>query len=121
MKRNAGTDAPICLHPEKPVVISSCWALCKRGGYGTRFGVPVDTRSEIKAEIRKLKSAGADVIKVMASGIVSIKTRYRDAGRGLMKRIFDSSLKKQQASARRHGPCKWNKRSRRPPRRGAVN
>jgi imidazolonepropionase-like amidohydrolase len=56
-----------------PAVISCGWALYKKGGYGARFGVAVETREEIKAEILKLKNAGADIIKVMASGMVSLK------------------------------------------------
>lgn len=56
-----------------PTIITSCRAIYKRGGYGGRFGVPVETKSEIKAEIRNLKRAGADIIKVMASGMVSLK------------------------------------------------
>ncbi len=65
--RGEGTEA------EDLAVLSSCWALYKRGGYGARFGVPVDSRSEIRTEIHKLKRSCADVIKVMASGIVSVK------------------------------------------------
>jgi hypothetical protein len=77
--RNAGTrpgaegSVPGCPRPEKPVVISSCWALYKKGGYGARFGVPVETIGEIKKEILRLKQAGADIIKVMASGMVSLR------------------------------------------------
>jgi imidazolonepropionase-like amidohydrolase len=56
-----------------PIVVSSCWALYKRGAYGAQFGAPVDTWNEIEAEILRLKNAGADIIKVMASGIVSLK------------------------------------------------
>jgi imidazolonepropionase-like amidohydrolase len=55
-------------------VISACWALYKTGGYGSLFGVPVGTREEIKEEILRLKQAGADIIKVMASGMVSLKS-----------------------------------------------
>ncbi len=58
---------------EGPTVISSCWALYKRGGYGSLFGIPVGTRNDIKTEILKLKQAGADIIKAMASGMVSLK------------------------------------------------
>jgi imidazolonepropionase-like amidohydrolase len=78
--RNAGTrqeqvgaERESCGHPEKPVVISSCWALFKRGCYGSRFGVPVETKREIQTEIARLKHAGADIIKIMASGIVSLR------------------------------------------------
>lgn len=54
-------------------VINSCRALFKSGGYGGLFGVPVSTMEEAKTEIGKLKKAGADIIKVMASGMVSLK------------------------------------------------
>ena len=58
---------------KQPAVMSARWALYKKGGYGARFGVAVETREEIKAEILNLKNAGADIIKIMASGIVSLK------------------------------------------------
>ncbi len=61
------------IHDKGTIVISSLRALYKRGGYGVRFGIAVDTETEIKAEILKLKKEGADIIKVMASGIVSLK------------------------------------------------
>ncbi len=54
-------------------VVSAGWALHKEGGYGARFGTGLETKTEIKAEILRLKQAGADIIKVMASGIVSLK------------------------------------------------
>jgi imidazolonepropionase-like amidohydrolase len=56
-----------------PVIVSARWAIYKKGGYGAFFGVAVESREEIKAEIRKLRSAGAGIIKVMASGMVSLK------------------------------------------------
>jgi imidazolonepropionase-like amidohydrolase len=56
-----------------PAVITSGWALYRKGGYGARFGAAVETREEIKAEILKLKNAGADIIKIMASGMVSLR------------------------------------------------
>jgi hypothetical protein len=56
-----------------PVIISARWALWKTGGYGSFFGNPVETREEILSEILKLKGDGADIIKVMASGVVSLK------------------------------------------------
>jgi imidazolonepropionase-like amidohydrolase len=55
------------------VLVSSCWALYKAGGYGSRFGLPLSTMGSVKTEIGKLKQAGADIIKVMASGMVSLK------------------------------------------------
>jgi imidazolonepropionase-like amidohydrolase len=74
--RTAGSvpvDGDACLHSDQPVVVSSCWALFKKGGYGGRFGRAVDSVSEIAAEVLRLKQAGADIVKVMASGMVSLK------------------------------------------------
>jgi len=59
--------------PDGPRVVSAGQALFKRGGYGDRFGVPVEGREECTAEIQKLASAGAGIIKAMASGMVSLK------------------------------------------------
>jgi hypothetical protein len=56
-----------------PVIVSAGRALWKKGGYGLIFGNPVETRSEIKSEILKLKREGAGIIKAMASGMVSLK------------------------------------------------
>jgi imidazolonepropionase-like amidohydrolase len=56
-----------------PRVVSSGWALYKPGGYGASFGVPAGTPEEIRSAVLKLKDAGADIIKVMASGMVSLK------------------------------------------------
>jgi imidazolonepropionase-like amidohydrolase len=55
------------------VLVTSCWALYKTGGYGARFGIAVNTPGSIKTEILRLKNAGADIIKTMASGMVSLK------------------------------------------------
>ena len=78
--RDAGTrdnaerrTVPTARHGGSPDILSACWALYKKGGYGSRLGMPVETRADISAEILKLKNAGAGIIKVMASGIVSIK------------------------------------------------
>ena len=54
-------------------IVSAGWALYKKGGYGSFLGVPVETKEEIRGEILKLKRAGAGIIKIMASGIVSLK------------------------------------------------
>jgi len=73
--RDAGTKDGMALRAagqNGPLVISAGWALFKRGGYGARFGIPVSSRDEIKAEIHRLRSAGAGIIKVMASGMVSL-------------------------------------------------
>lgn len=56
-----------------PVVVSSGWALFCQGGYGFAFGVAVSTPDQIQSEILRLKSAGAGIIKAMASGMVSFK------------------------------------------------
>ena len=82
---------------KQPAVMSARWALYKKGGYGARFGVAVETREEIKAEILKLKNAGADIIKIMASGIVSLKKPGNVTGGGFtlqeMQFIVDEARK----------------------------
>ena len=74
--RDAGTKDGACLRISRqsmPVVISAGWALGKRGGYGSLFGVALESREQIAGEIQKLKKAGAGIIKVIASGVVSLK------------------------------------------------
>lgn len=74
--RDAGTkngSGLLAASPGGPQVISAGWALARRGGYGAFFGAAIESREEIKAEIGKLRSAGAGIIKVMASGMVSLK------------------------------------------------
>ncbi|MEK6742904.1 MAG: amidohydrolase family protein [Nitrospirota bacterium] len=74
--RDAGTREGAGLRvsgPDTPTVISAGWALCKRGGYGSLFGVSLDSREQIAEEILKLKQAGAGIIKVIASDMVSLK------------------------------------------------
>ncbi len=66
-------SATAVFNKSQATVISARWALYKAGGYGSLFGVPVGTREEIKTGILRLKQAGADIIKVMASGMVSLK------------------------------------------------
>ncbi len=56
-----------------PTVVSSGWALYRRGGYGFAFGVEVSTTDQIPVEIIRLKRAGAGIIKIMNSGMVSFK------------------------------------------------
>jgi len=68
-----------------PVIVSAGWALWKKGGYGSIFGNPVETKEEILSEILKLKRAGAGVIKVMASGMVSLKEPGRVTAGGFNK------------------------------------
>lgn len=58
---------------KKLFIVSAGWALSKKGGYGSRFGTPVRTQDEIKHEVDMLKKAGAGIIKIMASGIVSMR------------------------------------------------
>jgi imidazolonepropionase-like amidohydrolase len=64
------------------MVISAGWALCKRGGYGSLFGVSIDSQEQIADEIRKLKKAGAGIIKIVASGMVSLKRPGEVTGGG---------------------------------------
>ena len=59
--------------PGDPILVRSGWALYRPGGYGSRIGLPVSGADAVKEEIRRLKAAGADIIKVIASGIVSLK------------------------------------------------
>lgn len=47
-------------------------ALSNKGGYGSMFGRALETDAEINEEIGTLKKSGAAIIKVMASGIVSL-------------------------------------------------
>jgi imidazolonepropionase-like amidohydrolase len=56
-----------------PTIVSAGRALSKKGGYGSPFGTPVETRDEIKSEIDRLKKTGAGIIKIVASGIVSLR------------------------------------------------
>ncbi len=56
-----------------PRVVSALWALYKKGCYGSPFGVAVESRTEMTAEILKLARVGAGIIKIMASGIVSLR------------------------------------------------
>jgi imidazolonepropionase-like amidohydrolase len=66
-------------------VVSAGWALYNKDGYGSRFGVPAGTKDEIKSEILKLKRYGAGIIKVMASGMVSLKEPGRVTAGGFTK------------------------------------
>ena len=74
LKRNVERGLPAHRSPANgPRVVSSGWALYKPGGYGAFFGVPASTQEETRSAIRELKDAGADIIKVMASGMVSLE------------------------------------------------
>lgn len=55
-----------------PRAISSRWGIYKKGGYGSLFGSAVETGKDIQIQIRSLKQANANVIKVFASGIVDL-------------------------------------------------
>ena len=55
-----------------PLIISARCAIYRKGGYGSLFGMPVEDPKEVKAAIHMLKNAGAGIIKIMASGIVSV-------------------------------------------------
>jgi imidazolonepropionase-like amidohydrolase len=68
-----------------PLIISARWAVYKKGGYGSSFGLPVETPEEMKSAIHLLKNAGAGIIKIMASGIVSFKEPGRVTAGGFNK------------------------------------
>jgi imidazolonepropionase-like amidohydrolase len=83
--RDAGTREGAGLRVRRPdlaMVTSAGWVLCKRGGYGTLLGVSLDSREQIAGEIQKLRDAGADIIKVIASGMVSLKRPGEVTGGG---------------------------------------
>ena len=69
----------------RPLIISARWALYKKGGYGSTFGIPVETPQEMKSAIQVLKNAGAGIIKIMASGVVSFKEPGRVTAGGFNK------------------------------------
>lgn len=76
--RDAGTREGVGLafrESRNPQVVSAGRALFRQGGYGGRFGIAVGTGEDAKREIHRLKSAGAGIIKVMASGMVSLSQR----------------------------------------------
>lgn len=76
--RDAGTRKGAGLATQRsvsPRVLSAGWALYPEGGYGGRFGVAVRNRDDVRQEILKLKQAGAGIIKVMASGLVSLSRK----------------------------------------------
>ncbi len=73
--RDAGTKdgAGLACRREAGLIVRSAGrAICKRGGYGARFGTAVEDLDEALREVRRLKAGGADIIKVMASGMVSL-------------------------------------------------
>jgi len=56
-----------------PAVVTAGRALVKKDGYGAVLGTIVDTRAEVESAIAALARDGADIIKVVASGAVSLK------------------------------------------------
>jgi hypothetical protein len=76
---------PILRDNGLPLIISARQALYKKGGYGALFGMPVEAPEEIKSAIHLLKNAGADIIKVMASGMVSFKEPGRVTAGGFSR------------------------------------
>ncbi|MDA8421826.1 MAG: amidohydrolase family protein [Nitrospiraceae bacterium] len=73
---SAEQGAPIGSGAHRAVlVVSSGWALYKKGGYGSAFGLPMEGKENFHDEILRLKSAGAGIIKIMASGMVSLRKR----------------------------------------------
>jgi imidazolonepropionase-like amidohydrolase len=90
--RDAGMrdNTAVEMHPvgrdgSLPLVVSARWALYKKGGYGSLFGRVVETPEEIKSSIHLLKNTGAGIIKIMASGIVSIKEPGRVTAGGFSR------------------------------------
>jgi hypothetical protein len=76
MRQNVEQGFPLQPAPGKgPLVVSSGWALYRKGGYGSQFGLPIEGREDILREILRLKAAGAGIIKVMASGMVSLENK----------------------------------------------
>lgn len=75
--RDAGTTAGTGLALQgmnAPVRIRSAGrALVKRGGYGAFLGPPVTSREEMEREIADLAGSGTAIIKVVASGLVSLR------------------------------------------------
>jgi imidazolonepropionase-like amidohydrolase len=75
--RDAGSKEGVGLtisrgRPNAPALVTAGWALYKKGSYGSLLGAAVETHDEIRSEILKLKNAGAGIIKVVASGLVSL-------------------------------------------------
>jgi len=74
--RDAGTPAGLGLMAGSPAgltIVSSGSALFKAPGYGSFFGIAVRSRDDISREIIRLRAAGAGIIKIVASGLVSLK------------------------------------------------
>ncbi len=54
-------------------ILSAVHAIVPAQGYGAFLGAAVATRQEMREEIRRLRAAGAGIIKVIASGVVSLR------------------------------------------------
>ena len=54
-------------------VLSAGWALHKKGGYGGFLGKGISGKEEIRSAIQTLAESGADFIKIINSGIVSLQ------------------------------------------------
>lgn len=69
----ANRDGALYQHKDYPSIVRSGWAIVAEGGYGERFGIAVSGHGAIRQEIKRLKAAGAGIIKTMASGMVSLR------------------------------------------------
>jgi hypothetical protein len=107
MLRDAGTrnGAGLALRSSSsPRVLSAGWALHPEGGYGGRFGVAVRNREDIRREILKLKQAGAGLIKVMTSGLVSLSQKGAITPGGFGRDLWPDQ-KRRPAVGQGHGAC----------------
>jgi imidazolonepropionase-like amidohydrolase len=66
-----GMDAKALL-AGKIAVRTARAAICKRGSYGEFLGKSVSGKEEIKSVVKEVADAGADFIKVINSGVVSL-------------------------------------------------
>jgi imidazolonepropionase-like amidohydrolase len=71
-KSAAGLEARRALAREIKVR-SAGWAIFSKGTYGAFLGKGVSGREEIRRAIKKISEAGADFLKVVSSGIVSLQ------------------------------------------------
>ena len=71
-KSAAGLDARRVLSGEIKVR-SSGWAIFRKGTYGAFLGKGVSGKEEIKRAIKEISEAGTDFLKVVNSGIVSLR------------------------------------------------
>lgn len=74
--RDAGTRAGTGLALQQPHgsvrILAAGRALVRQGGYGSLLGKPLGTNEAVGREIVSLAEAGAGIIKVVASGLVSL-------------------------------------------------